>query len=149
MVSYVSSLEIISVAVTDPNFFLWIAASVVDATVVNPNDIKTLLANSFNKFFNPFFSDGLKSLPKNPPDCPILRNWVFDDFILAEELFVKAFRNLKTFVLVNNNLCRKFSSSLESPTISDETFKITSIPFFIPDSNLLIFKLDNFMFKVL
>ena len=45
------------------------------AVTVNPNGIKTLLANGFNTFFiqsNPVFSTGPKSLPKNPPDCPIL-----------------------------------------------------------------------------
>ena len=50
------------------------AASVADVTAVNPNDIKTFLANSLSIFFikcNPFFSNGPKSLPKNPPDCPI------------------------------------------------------------------------------
>ena len=40
------------------------------------------------------FSNGPKNLPKNPPDCPILYNWVFDNFILAEELFAKSFTKL-------------------------------------------------------
>ena len=39
---------------------------------------------------NPVFSDGSESLPKSPPECLILCNWVFDDFILAEELLGKA-----------------------------------------------------------
>ena len=43
-------------------------------------------------------------LSKNPFDYPILSNWVFDNFILAEELFAKALRGLETCVLVNNNL---------------------------------------------
>ena len=43
---------------------------------------------------NPVFSYGLKSLSKNPPDCPILCNWIFDNFILGEKLFAKALRNL-------------------------------------------------------
>ena len=34
---------------------------------------------------NPFFSNGPKSLPKNPPDCPILCNCAFDNSTLAEE----------------------------------------------------------------
>ena len=31
----------------------------------------------------------------------------------------------------------------------DERFRATSVPFFIPDFNLLFWKLDNFTFKVL
>ena len=72
---------------------------------------------------NPVLSNGLKSLPKNPPDYHILCNWIFEDFKLAQELFPKA--------LVSNNLCRKFFSSLESPTTFDEIFKVTVMPFFI------------------
>ena len=72
----------------DPNIFLWIAA---DAAAINPNGIKTLLSNGFNTFFikgKPFFSNGPKNLPKNPPNYPILFNWVFDNFILTKELFI-------------------------------------------------------------
>ena len=57
--------------------------------------------------------NGPKSLSKNPPDCPILWNWVFDNFILADEPFAKAFQSLETFVLVKNDLCGKLLSSLE------------------------------------
>ena len=45
--------------------------------------MKMVLANGFNTFFNksnPVFSNGAKSLPKNLTDCPILCNWVFDNF---------------------------------------------------------------------
>ena len=70
----------------------------------------------------------------------------FDNFILAEELFAKALQILKTSVLVNNNLCGKLFSSLESPATFDESFKVASAPFFIPDFNLLSCKLDNFTF---
>ena len=53
MILYLSSLEIINVVIRDANsewrpdlnIFLWIAASVADAFAVNPNGIKTLLAN--------------------------------------------------------------------------------------------------------
>ena len=30
---------------------------------------------------NPFFSNGPKSLLKNPSDCSVLCNWVFHNFI--------------------------------------------------------------------
>ena len=40
-------------------------------------------------------------------------------------------------------------SSLESPTIFDKRFKVTLVPFFIADFNLLVCELDKFTFKVL
>ena len=69
------------------SYFLWIAASAAYAAAVNPNGIKTLFANGLSTFpikGNPVFSIGSKSLPKNPPDWPILCNWVFNNFILAD-----------------------------------------------------------------
>ena len=69
-----------------------------------------VLANGLTTFptkGNPVFSNGPKRLPENPPDCPILFNGVFDNFISADEPFSKALRSLETYVLVNDNLCRK------------------------------------------
>ena len=132
------------VCIPDPNIFWWIAVA------VNPNG-ETLLTNGLNTFStkgNPVFSNGCKSLPKNPHDSPILCNWVFDNFILAEELFAKDLWSLKTCALVNNYLCRKLFSPLESPTTFQEIFKVISVPFFISSFNLLSYELDNFMFKV-
>ena len=74
--------------------------------------------------------------------------WVFDNFILAEDLLVKALRSLKTCILVNKNLWEKLFSSLESPVTFEYIFKGTSVPFFIPDFNLLSCKLDSFTFEV-
>ena len=54
--------------------FIRIAVSVTDSATVNPNCIKTLLANFFSIFSiksKPFFSNGREGLPRNPPDCPI------------------------------------------------------------------------------
>ena len=119
---------------------------------VNPNGIKTLLANVLSTFFvkgNSAFSNGPKSLLKNPPDCPILCNCVFDNFILAEELFAKALRSFETCELVNNNLYGKLFSSLDPPTTFDEILKDTSETFSIPHFNLLSHELDNFTFKML
>ena len=125
--------------------YLLIVAYVADVAAVNSNDIKSLLANVLSTFLikgKPVFSNGPKSLPNNYPDSPILRNWVFVYFILAEEPFAKALRSLKTFLLVNNNLCRKLFSSLESLTTVDKIFfktfslKVTSVIFCIPYFNL-------------
>ena len=70
----------------DPSIFLWKAASVADTAAVNPNGIKTLLANGLSIFpikDNPDLSNGPKSLTENSPDFPISCNWVFHNFILA------------------------------------------------------------------
>ena len=136
MISFIYPFEIINVVIPDPNIFKWIAASVASAAALSPNGIKTLLAIGLSTFFikgKSVFSKGPKSLPKNPLDSLILYNWVFDTFILADEPFAKALQSLKACVLVNNNLCEKLVSSLESPTTFDESFKDTSVPAFIPD----------------
>ena len=88
--------------------------------------MKTLF-NDLRKLFikgKLIFRNGRKNLPINPPGCPILCNWVFDNFVLAEEPFAKALRSIETCILVNNNLCGKLVSSLESLTTFDESFKL-------------------------
>ena len=50
--SYISSFNIISVAVPKPKIILWFPTSAADATAINPNRIKTLLANDLITFFN-------------------------------------------------------------------------------------------------
>ena len=42
----------------------------------------------------------------------ILDNWVFENFVSADELFPKALEVFEICVLVNNKLCRKLFSSL-------------------------------------
>ena len=114
MMSFISSVETINVVVLNTSF--------ADAAAVDPNDIKTLLANGLSALSikaNPVFSNGPKSLPWNPPDCPLLCNWDFNNFILADEPFAKALQCFETCVLVNTNLCVKLFSSLELPTASD------------------------------
>ena len=125
MTSFISLWEIINVAMPGPNIFLWIFASVADADVANPYGIKTLLANGLSTFpikGNPVFCNGPQSIPRNPPDCPIIWNWVFDIFILADEPFAKALRSFETCVLVKNYSCGKLFSSLKSPRTFDESY---------------------------
>ena len=61
--SSISTFDIIIVAIlwSDPKIFLCIPVSAADATAVNPNGIKTLLANGLIHFFiinsNPAFSN--------------------------------------------------------------------------------------------
>ena len=69
-------------------------------------------------------------------------------FYISWELFAKALRSFETCVRINENLCRKLSSPLKSTT-SNESFKVTSVPCFFPDFDLLSRKLDNSTFKVL
>ena len=67
------------------NIFLWIAVSVADAADISLDGIQTLLAIGLSTFCiigNPVFSNGPKSLPKNPPGCTILCNWVLDSKLL-------------------------------------------------------------------
>ena len=116
------------------------AASLANAAAVNPNRIETLLAIGLSTFFikdNPAFSNGPKCPPKNSPDYPILCNWVFDKFVLADEPFAKAAGSFVTCILINSNLCEKLFSSIVSTTTFDKTFKIASVAFFIPDFNLI------------
>ena len=129
-----------NIVVPDPNIFWRIPASVADAATVNTNGIKMLLAKGLSKFpvkGHPVFIKDPKRLPKSNPDFPILCNCVFDNFILADESFVKALQRFGTCALVKDNLCRKLFSSLESPTIFDEIFKVTSVLFFNQSFNLI------------
>ena len=106
--------------------------SVADAAAFNPNSIKMDLGNGFKYISikgNPVFNNGSESLPKNPPNCTILCKWVFDNFILGEELFAKTLQSLKTWVLVNNNLCDKLYLLLESPTNLMKDLKLLQFHF--------------------
>ena len=76
-------------------------------------------------------------------------NLLFDNFILADELLAKDLESLEPFLPVNSNLCGKLVSSLESPVTFNERFKVTLLPFFVPDFNLSSCKLDSFTFKLL
>ena len=83
--------------ISDPNIFLLIGASVADAAAVNANRLETVLANGLSAIkSNPVFSNGPKSLPKNPPECSAIWNRVFDNFVLVDELFAKALQSLET-----------------------------------------------------
>ena len=106
MISFLSSSEIVNVAKPDRNIYVWVVESVANDSAVNPDGIKAFLANGLTKFpikGNLVFNNG----PKNSPDCSILCIWVFDNFVLAEELFSKALQRFETYVLGNNNLCGK------------------------------------------
>ena len=92
----------------------------------------------------------VRSLPKSSLHCSIVDSYVFENFILADEPFAKSWWILGTCVSVNN-LCGKLASYFESPIKFQiyESYKVTWVPFFIPDFNFSSCKLDNFTFKVL
>ena len=99
-----------------------------------------LLANGPSTFpikGNLVFSNSSKSLPKILPIVQFYVMEFFDYFILTEELFEKTLRSFETCVLVNNNLCGILFSLLESLTTFDERHKVTLVPFFITDFNLV------------
>ena len=135
IISSVSLFYIISVAVLlfwDIKIFLCIAASAADAAEVNPKGIKTILANGLITFFisgNPVFGNRARSLPRNPPDCIILGNRVFDNLISVDKWYAKALRTFATCLLVNNNFWGKFFSL--SPILFDDNLKTTSVSFFL------------------
>ena len=97
-------------------------------------------------FINEF---ALSEKGKIPPDRIILDNWIFENFILADDPFVKVLLIFKTCVLVKDNLCGELVSLLEFSIKFDERVKVTSVPFFITDLNLLIYEINNFTFNVL
>ena len=72
----------------DANIFLGIPAFAADTAAIIPIGIKMLLANGLITFFingSHVFSNGPSNVPRNPPDCIILDNWVFDNFISADK----------------------------------------------------------------
>ena len=138
-------------------FFFCIPTSAADAAAVNPNGIKTLLANGLITFFikgNPVFSHGVRSLPRNPPGCIILDNWIFDSVISVDHLFAKPLPRFATCLLVDTNFCGKLNLSSELTIIFDDNLKndnlkTTSVSFFIAYFNSSSCEFDSFTFKIL
>ena len=114
--SSISSFAFISAVLPDPKIFSCIPASPADAAAVNPNEIRTLLANGFITFFikgSPVFNNGPRSLPRNPPDYINLDNWDFDKLISVDDLFAKTLKRFATCLLFNINSCGKLTLSSE------------------------------------
>ena len=77
--SSIWSFDIINVVVPDPKIFLSVPVSAADAAAVNPNGVKTVLANGLVTFFingNPAFNNEPRNPLRNPPDWIILDKWV-------------------------------------------------------------------------
>ena len=77
---------------------LFLIPRFADADAGNPKGIKTLLANGLITFFisgNPVFSNGPRSLARNPTDCIILDNSVFDNLISVDDFLAKFHEDLK------------------------------------------------------
>ena len=65
-----------------------------------------------------------------PPDCTILDNYVFENFILADEPFAKALRIFETCVLVNNTLSRNLVASLNLQSNLKKDLKLLPFHFY-------------------
>ena len=80
---------------------------------------------------NSLFALLTKSIGPNrtSPNCTILDNRVFGNFILVNEPFAKVLRIFETCVN-NNNLCGKLVSSIGLSIKFDERFEVTSVQFF-------------------
>ena len=152
MISFNSLFEKINKVVPDPKMFFWIVVSVADAAAVNPKSTHTFLANGLSTFpikEKPVFIKVRKSLSKKSNNFTISDSWFLKKFILVVETFAKVLRIFETCILVRNNLCRKLALSLASSIAFVERFRVTRVPFCIPDYNLLSCESDNFTFKVL
>ena len=79
MISFNTSFENINVVVPDPKISFWVDSSTADITAANPNDISKILADGLSTLTlpikgKPVFSNGLRSLLRNPSDCSILES---------------------------------------------------------------------------
>ena len=110
---FISLFDIVSVVVQDPNTFLCIPASAADNVAVNPNGIKTQLANGFITFFingSPVFENGPK-------------------LISVDKSFGITLRRFATCLLVNN------------PKTTSVLFFIADFNFFSCEFDSFAFKL--------
>ena len=84
----------------DPNIFWWVAASVTDAPALNPNGIKTLLANGLSTIFtkgNPVFSNGPKRLVNTWLSC--FMQLSFWQFYVSRRVTCESFTKLWNFCI--------------------------------------------------
>ena len=110
------------------NFF-WIGAFVADTAAVNPNGIKTLLANGVSTFFikgKSVFGNGPESLSRNPSNCIIFYNLMLTNTKILTFLW-----NMS--IIVSNDLCGKSVS--ESSIMFYYNHKVILVWFFIVDFN--------------
>ena len=109
-ISFISLfVRLIPEPVTLLKLFLPIILSPVSTKRLVSSSLGALFFNSFtNEFFIEFPGDDIISLiieanilggpNRYPPKCTILDNWVFEDFVLADETFAKDLQIFKTCV---------------------------------------------------
>ena len=120
------------------------------SAAANRNRIVTPLANELITFFincKPTFISGPRCLLRNPLDCVILDSWIFNNITLADEFFTKLLQDFEVYLSVSNNLCGKLVLSLESSIMFVDSFRATSVAFFIINFSLLILA-DEFIFTL-
>ena len=64
--TFISSFEINKVVVPEPCIFFCIPASIAELAAVKPNNPSGFMTDFYNG--SPFFNNGPRSLPKNPPE---------------------------------------------------------------------------------
>ena len=105
MISSISALILVVLLLLNQDL-LWIPASVTGVATVNPNGIKTLLVNGVSIFFinsKSTLINDWRNLIRNPLDCIMLDSRVFDNFMLADELFANLLHRLEICLSVNND----------------------------------------------
>ena len=97
--SFISSFEVIKVAVPEPCIFFWTPASIAEATAVIPNVRKTLFAKETATFINGP-ANLLNNDPKNLPEWIILEIWALESFKSVDILLLTAFLNFVLCLVV-------------------------------------------------
>ena len=134
----------ISVFVPDPKIILCIPSLAVLTAAVNPYGINPLLIKGVSTIFingNSTFTNGPRSLPRNPSDSIVLDTWVFDNFMNLNVPFMRTLQRPATCLSVNNELCGKVVSSV--PIISDANLIFMPVACFAADFNLCIYVAGN------
>ena len=113
-------------------FLLWIPVSAADATAVNPSGIKTFLDNVLSTFKVTELSLVDQEVYQFIllilffMDADSFDNFIFENyFINYYKLFSWSLQSFESCLSVNNHLCGRLVSTLESPIIFDDSFRVT------------------------
>ena len=98
--------------------------------------------------YSPILQAGnIKGKGKNPPKCNILDYWVFDYSILVREPLKKPYKASKPVFQLTIIYVELWIIYGKLPISFEESFKVTSLLFFVPDFSLLSWELYNLHLK--